>query len=145
MTVEGRAPNVTPQRIGERWALSDTWLLEVFLGLYTLVWGIAYANPLSTTMAGNPAYAILVQFPGGENAFGAFAAALGAMKLLALVYGSRIARARVCAVLGVFWLAVTISIAIPTHWAAGGIPHFSLVALANWFVWVRMSQRGVDT
>jgi hypothetical protein len=126
-----------------RLSQSDTWLLELFLGLYTLAWGLGFANPLTTVFSTNAAsYRILGQFPGGETAFGIFVAALGMLALTATLRLRRATRTFSAAVNGIWWLFVTVSIGVPTTWAAGGIPHFALVALAHWFCWSRLRYSG---
>lgn len=125
-----------------RLAQTDTWLLEVFLGLYTLLWGLWFANPTVDSFGANPSYTILGLFPGGETAFGVFAAVLGAIKLLTAMQSPRPIRGIVCAIAGAFWVCVVFAVGVPTHWSAGGIPHFALVALSNWYIWARLSQRG---
>jgi hypothetical protein len=127
-----------------RLSQSDTWLLEVFLGLYTVIWGLWFANPLTDSfrLTTTATYTLLAHFPGGELWFGATVALLGAIKLTAAVRGSRRQRSIIAGIVGVCWAAVAVAVAIPTAWAAAGIPHFGLVALANWYVWVRLSYRG---
>lgn len=128
--------------VRSRLSQADTWLVEVLLGLYTLLWGLGYANPLTDTFAVNPtSYRMLSQFPGGELPFGLTVAALGACMLSMAWRGGRQARGRAAGAVGIFWVAITIAVGAPTHWAAGGLPHFGLVALAHWYCWVRLSYR----
>lgn len=131
-----------PLRVRPRLAQADTWLLEVFLSVYTLLWGVGLANPLTNVFASNPtAYALLALFPGGEPALGAFTVALALAKIAAAAAGTRRRRALVHLLLAVFWAAITVAIGVPTHGGAGGLPHFALVALANWYIWARLSVR----
>jgi hypothetical protein len=137
-------PNIDRPSFAERMVTCDTWLVELFLAFYTILWGVWYANPLINTMAQNPSQAILAQFPGGETAFGLFATTLGVLKLLTSISGDRRARATACAVLGTFWLGVAVAIGIPSHWSAGGIPHFLLVSATSWYLWGRLRYRGLS-
>lgn len=128
-----------------RLAMSDTWLLEVFLSLYTIIWGAWFLNPFSDAFnASATAYAILREFPGGEAAFGGAVVALGTWKLIALARWSAQARSLACAFVGIFWLIIALVVGIPTHWLASQIPAFLLVAFANWFCWIRLSYRGAS-
>lgn len=128
-----------------RMAVADTWLLELFLGLYTLLWGLAFLNPLTDAFSAAPrGYLLIGRFPGGEAAFGGFASAVGALALLAMLRGSRKERALAVGSAGVFWLLVTVAVGVPTEWSAGGLVHFGLAALANWFSWARLRRQGVD-
>jgi hypothetical protein len=121
--------------------MADTWLVEVYLGLYTVLWGLWFANPLidSFGVTGS-SYALLRHFPGGETAFGLVVAVLGGAKLLIALRGTRRQRCLMACVMGAFWGLIAMAIAIPTVLAAAGIPHFALAGLANWFVWVRLAQ-----
>lgn len=129
--------------VRHRFAQSDTWLLELFLGCYTFVWGLGYANPLTDTFAQNPrAMSLLAQFPGGEPTFGVFVTGLGALALWSTLRLSRQTRGVVIGAAGLFWFYVLVAVGTPTGWAAGGLPHFALVALAHWFCWARLRWRG---
>lgn len=129
--------------IKTRLATSDTWLLEVFLALYTIAWGLSYTNPLVDTFASNPsAYAVLARLPGGEVTLGLVLVLLGSTTLGAALWGARAMRSLSTGVAGGAWLSTAIAIGVPTHWAAGGIPGFALVALAHWFCWTRLRYRG---
>lgn len=125
-----------------RLALSDTWLLELYLSLYTIVWGLGYANPLTDAFQSSPSYAVLRLFPGGELTFGVAVTILGALKLAASVYGQRDDRTLLYAIGALFWLGIVFAIGIPSQWSAGGLPHFGLAAIANWYLWVRLRYRG---
>ncbi len=132
------------RRTPARLAQSDTWLLEVFLGLYTAVWGLGFANPLTESFAVSPmAYRFLSRFPGGELGFGLSVAAFGVLTLSATFGLHRPTRAFMIGLAGVFWVVVLFSVAIPTSWAAGGLWHFALAALAHWFCWARLRYSGV--
>jgi hypothetical protein len=127
----------------ERLAQTDTWLLELFLGLYLLVWGLGFANPLTDTFAANPrSYVLLGRFPGGEIGFGGATVLLGLLSLGGVLYGTRPERSLVMGLCAAFWLAVAVLIGIPTAWAAGGIPHFLLATVACGFCAWRMRRRG---
>lgn len=122
---------------------ADTWLLEAVLGLYTLVWGLGFLNPLTDTFASNPtSYAILGRVPGGENVVGLLFASAGTLELLFTAMGSRFSRGISTGAVGLLWLLVTILIGVPTRWAAGGLPHFALVAVAHWYCWARLHRPG---
>jgi len=122
---------------------SDTWILEVFLGLYALVWGLGFANPLSDAFAANPLpYALLNWFPGGELWFGVAVSLLGALVLGSTLFGSRRLRSVAIGAAGTFWVAVSVAVGVPTQWANGGLPHFSLVVLAHVYLLSRLSYGG---
>lgn len=124
-----------------RLSQADTWLLELFLACYTLIWGLNIANPMTDAFINSPrSYALLSGFPGGETAFGAVAALCGALAVCAALVGSRPTRALAAAVVGAFWLCVSIAVGVPTNWAGGGV--LVLVALADWFCWTRLRYRG---
>lgn len=144
-TIELRrwGPRAVPYRSARsRLALADTWLVELFMALYGLVWGVGLVNPW-TVAFGNASYAILALFPGGETGVGALAAAIGACEMTAALIGRRQTRALAFAAGGAFWLYVALAVAVASQWAAGGIPHFLLAALASWFLWARLRYRGV--
>lgn len=127
----------------QRLAQSDTWLLELFLALYTLVWGIAILNPLTDTFLTAPRpYSVLAQFPGGEASLGLVIAVIGSLSAsIVLLCGLR-ERMVTTGVGFCIWLAIGFAIAIPTDWAAGGLPHFFLAAISNWLCWSRLRYRG---
>lgn len=131
------------RRVKARLAQTDTWLLELFLGLYTLIWGLNLANPLTDAFAASPrTYALLSTFPGGEPVLGALASACGALVLASAAGGARRTRARATGAVGVWWLLVSIAVAIPTGFAGGGV--LLLVALAHWYCWTRLSYGGPE-
>jgi hypothetical protein len=126
----------------ERLAQTDTWLLELFQGLYLLVWGLGFANPLTDSFAANPrSYTLLGQFPVGELGFGGATVLLGLVTLGGVLRGTRPERSLVMALCAVFWLAVAVLIGLPTAWAAGGIPHFCLATVACGYCAWRMHRR----
>lgn len=126
----------------QRFLQADTWLLELFLGIYTLVWGLNFANPLTDVFTGNPrAYVVLGQFPGGEGAFGVAVAILGAAALIVALWGHRQYRAYAVALVGIVWLVIAVAIGVPTKFAGGAT--LGLLALTHWYCMARLSQRGV--
>lgn len=125
-----------------RLAQSDTWLLELFLALYTLVWGVGYVNPLTDSFAANPrGTALLAQFPGGELGLGLFVTGLGTGALWVTLNCPRRTRRMLLSVCGGFWVWVLVSVGLASDWSAGGLPHFGLVVLAHWFCWARLRWR----
>jgi hypothetical protein len=128
----------------QRLAQTDTWLLELFLGLYLLVWGLGHANPLADSFSTSPrSYALLGQFPGGESAFGTVVSGVGVLCLGAVFRGSRPERSLLMVLACAFWVCITALVGIPTQWAAGGIPHFLLAACACAYCAARMHRRVV--
>lgn len=140
---DGMGVTLMPHRpTRERLALADTWPLELFLSLYALVWGLGFLNPLTNTFAASPvAYALIGRLV-DESQFGGLVTVVGTLALLAAIRGSRPVRAVAFGVAGLFWVLVVAAIGMPTNWAAGGLPHFMLAALANWYCWVRLNRRG---
>lgn len=131
--------------IRSRLAQSDTWLLELFLGLYTLLWGLGFANPFVATFEIAPqVYSILARFPGGELPFGLMVLVFGIALLGATFSATRRVRAVIVLWNGFFWFSMMLATGIPSAWAAGGTPHFTLVAVAHWYLWARLSYQGVD-
>jgi K+-transporting ATPase A subunit len=123
-----------------RLAQADTWLAELILGLYTLVWGATIANPLTDTFATSPrTYALLRGFPGGEGVFGLVAMLVGTLALATTLGAARHARALCAGVVGALWLIVAIAIGLSTGGAGGGV--LFLIAFAHWYCWVRLSRR----
>jgi hypothetical protein len=126
----------------ERLVQTDTWLLELLQGLYLLVWGLGFLNPLTDTFAANPrSYTLLGRFPGGEPAFGGATVLLGLLTLAGVLYGTRPERSLVLGLCALFWLTIAVLIGIPTSWAAGGIPHFLLATVACGYCAWRMHRR----
>jgi hypothetical protein len=124
----------------ERLAQTDTWLLELFQGLYLLVWGLGFLNPLTDTFAANPrSYTLLGRFPGGEPAFGGATVLLGLLTLAGVLYGTRPERSLV---MGLCAAVLAGGRGPDRHpdiaWAAGGIPHFLLATVACGFCAWRM-------
>lgn len=125
-------------------AVSDTWYLELFLSLNTLVWGVGILNPwLSAFSTGPVSFALLSKFPGGESAFGLFVTTLACLNIAAVLRGSRPIRAVSMGVAGVFWFVITIAIGVPTNFSASVVPTYGLLAFSHWVLWVRLRRRGV--
>lgn len=132
---------VMPASTHIRLAQADTWLLEMFLGAYTLVWGLNLVNPLTDAFGNNPrSFALLSGFPGGEVALGTLSSLGGGLTIWAALGGTRQTRAVTAGLVGMFWLIIAVAIGVPTGWAGGGV--VVLVALSHWFCWVRLSHRG---
>ena len=130
--------------VRSRLTLADTWLLELYLGAYTLMWGLGYLNPFTDTFNSSPSYALLGRFPGGEALFGLLVTMLGITTIRSIIRGSRETRTVMLCLGGVFWFIILILIGVPTAWAAGGVPHFLLATLGHWFCWARLRYRGID-
>lgn len=150
-SVQGFSPADRPERtatttmmnqsVRDRLSQADTWLLEFFLGLYTLLWGLSIANPLTDAFLSSPrSYALLSDFPGGESVFGLLAAVCGGLVMSAVLSGSRRTRSVSTGVAGLAWFCVAVAILVPTRMAGGGV--LMLVAFAHWFCWARLSYRG---
>jgi hypothetical protein len=104
-------------------------LVEWMFALMMVSWGAWLVNPASLTFA-SPVYAPLAQlFP--ETVWGAFSAALGALRMAALLVNGRSRRTPVlriaCAILGMTWWLVLIVLAT----RAGRL---DLPAEFSWFV-----------
>jgi len=122
---------------------SDTWLLEVFLACYTLVWGLGFANPLVDTFGTIPVPYSLISQAMSELTLGLLATALGALTLTVALRGSRQQRAWGCAVVCLFWLLILFAVGRPTGWASGVLPHYGLASATSWFMWVRLRRRSM--
>lgn len=127
--------------IYRRLSQADTWLLELFLGLYTLVWGLNFANPLTDVFANSPrTYALLSGFPDAETLLGLVGIFCGTLTLGVVLRGARTGRMLVIGAVGVVWLLYAIAVSVPTRGAAGGVTF--LTAIAHWYCWARQSYRG---
>jgi hypothetical protein len=130
--------------ISARAAMSDTWLLEIWLSFYALLWGLAILNPWSSVFSTGPlSFALISQLPGGEWFFGLVVTILGFLKLYIVLYGTRKQRSISSCLLGVFWILIFVAVGIPTNWGASSLALYAQIVVGHWFIWVRLQRKGV--
>ena len=119
----------------------DTEPTELGATLYTILYGLWFIGP--ATFAFSPAFDLLSGLI-GENLFGALTATVGLIPLFGLAVGSRGLR-RAGAFSGlIFWSFIATLVGISSHGHAGGLPHFTLAAVTNAWLYLRLTIRQVQ-
>jgi hypothetical protein len=131
------------RRLWRVWWDYDPGPAEFLLGLFTGLWGLWVLLPWQpATFAVGVAFRGLVSTGVPEEVWGAFALSIAVLRLLALGYDRRRARAGFSLLAGGFWLTVSWSVVTNTFTSTGTVI-YPLLTLACFGVYLRLKRAGV--
>lgn len=125
----------------ESWLIlrhAPTELLELYVGLYSFLYGAWIANPGTDSFSASPSFRVIAEYV-TEPQFGTLIMAIGALKLLGMITAEQSIR-RLGSFTGVvFWAFMVMLIGVASNWQAAGLPHFALAAVGNMWIYLRRS------
>jgi hypothetical protein len=117
----------------------DTRSLEIFLGLFSVAWGIWLLSPNIHPFINNSVYGILKTYA-SEDIWGIVSTALGTIRLCAVFSVNRTWRLATCLVGFFMWTIVLISL-FQVAWTTTATPVYFTICMGNAYIFTRLSKK----